>query len=70
MGGCGNWGEKAAGGLEGIAIVRSRTRCQLLRFTILLRVVRGCRFELEGDQWRSRKLSKSYLIWVFLYVYT
>ena len=52
MGGCGNWGEKAAGGLEGIAIVRSRARCQLLRFTILLRVVRGCRFELEGDQGR------------------
>ena len=38
---CGTRGGQAAGGVERVAMVRSRDRCLLLRFTMLLGLVRG-----------------------------
>ena len=51
-------------------MVRSRDRCLLLRFTMLLGLVRGCSSEPEGDQGCLRKLVKSFLIWTKQLVYT
>ena len=48
MGVCGNRGGQAAGGVEKVAIVRSRDRCLLLRFTILERAVLGSSCEQGG----------------------
>ena len=45
---CGTRGGQAAGGVETVAIVRSRDRCLLLRFTILERAVLGSSCEQGG----------------------
>ena len=45
---CGTRGGQAAGGVEPVAIVRSRDRCLLLRFTILERAVLGSSCEQGG----------------------